>query len=126
LPYTTYFKSKPNEYAKGFEPPLGDYYQAPETRKLIENIKKEATIKGLTDEKFEAYMKLNRRPAYEAADVPDDAYNNGVIARKAVETIGKLAKRKEPFFYAAGFAKPHLPFCSPQKYWVCTTLLKSI
>lgn len=117
LPYTTYFKSKPNEYAKGFEPPLDEYYQAPETRKLIEKIKNEASVQGLTGEKLAAYMKLNRGPAYEAANVPDDAYNDGVIARKAVETIGELAKNKQPFFYAVGFAKPHLPFCSPQKYW---------
>ena len=116
LPYTTYFKSKPNEYANGL-PPTDDYYQAPETLQLIERIKNAAKANGLSGDKLDAYMKLNRGPAYESADVPDDAYNDGVIARKAVETIGELAKTKQPFFYAVGFSKPHLPFCAPKKYW---------
>ena len=28
-----------------------------------------------------------------------------------------MNKKSEPFFFAVGFAKPHLPFISPKKYW---------
>ena len=58
-----------------------------------------------------------RGPAYEAADAPDEAYGDGMIARKAVEDLWRLSKRDEPFFLAVGFLKPHLPFVCPQKYW---------
>jgi len=58
-----------------------------------------------------------RGPAYEAADAPDEAYGDGMIARKAVEDLRRLSKRDQPFFLAVGFLKPHLPFVCPQKYW---------
>jgi iduronate 2-sulfatase len=61
---------------------------------------------------------LPRGAAYEAADVPDDAYPDGKIAEEAIRRL-RLAKAKpaEPFFLAVGFLKPHLPFCAPKKYW---------
>ena len=34
----------------------------------------------------------------------------------AVETLRGM-KQNAPFFLAVGFAKPHLPFVSPKKYW---------
>ncbi len=49
-------------------------------------------------------------------DVPDDAYDDGIYAEKAVELIGELAKEEKPFFLAVGFKKPHLPFVAPKKY----------
>lgn len=57
------------------------------------------------------------RPAYEAADVPDDAYFDGQIAKRAIETLQTLEKEGKPFFLAVGFVKPHLPFNAPKKYW---------
>ncbi len=58
-----------------------------------------------------------RGPAYESADVADEAYGDGLIARRAVEDLRRLSKRDEPFFLAVGFFKPHLPFVAPKKYW---------
>lgn len=55
--------------------------------------------------------------AHEAADVPDEGYPDGGLARLAVEALEQLAPKKEPFFLAVGFFKPHLPFCAPKKYW---------
>lgn len=45
-------------------------------------------------------------------DLPD-----GMIAREAVATLGRLAKRDEPFFLAVGFYKPHLPFVATKGDW---------
>jgi iduronate 2-sulfatase len=55
--------------------------------------------------------------AYEAADVADDGYPDGKLANLAVETLEKLKQKKESFFLAVGFLKPHLPFNAPKKYW---------
>jgi arylsulfatase A-like enzyme len=56
-------------------------------------------------------------PAFELADVPDDFYKDGQVANLAVGTRRGLKTKTEPFFLAVGFAKPHLPFVSPKKYW---------
>lgn len=59
-----------------------------------------------------------RGAAYESAEVADDFYADGQIAK---ETIARLeaAKGREgtPFFIGAGFLKPHLPFVAPKRYW---------
>ena len=81
----------------------------------------------LTDEAIEA-MKQNdeilrqqnnpRRglgPAFEAAEVPDNAYHDGKDADAAVEALRQLKDKK--FFLAVGFKKPHLPFNAPKRYW---------
>ncbi len=61
---------------------------------------------------------LHRGAAYEAADVPDNAYPDGLLAEEAIRRL-QSAKEKpaKPFFIAVGFLKPHLPFCAPKKYW---------
>ena len=58
-----------------------------------------------------------RGPAWESADVADDAYADGVIANRAIADLRRLNDREEPFFLAVGFLKPHLPFIAPKKYW---------
>lgn len=58
-----------------------------------------------------------RGAAYEASDVPDNAYPDGAMADELVRRLHAAAAADEPFFIAAGFVKPHLPFCAPQKYW---------
>lgn len=58
-----------------------------------------------------------KREAAEAADVPDETYIDGIVCEAALEALGKLKKRNQPFFLAVGFRKPHLPFCAPTKYW---------
>jgi len=60
---------------------------------------------------------LGGTPAVEIdQDVPDNAYDDGIYAEKAVELIGELSKAEAPFFLAVGFKKPHLPFVAPKKY----------
>lgn len=59
--------------------------------------------------------RLTRGPPYEAAGEPDDAYPDGQLALKAIETLSRL--RGQPFFLGVGFHKPHLPFTCPQAYW---------
>ncbi|HTM50503.1 MAG TPA: sulfatase [Bryobacteraceae bacterium] len=56
-------------------------------------------------------------PPFESADVPDNTFKDGMVAEWAVGTLRALAGKPAPFFLAVGFAKPHLPFVSPKKYW---------
>jgi len=56
-------------------------------------------------------------PAYEAADVADDAYFDGMIADKGISDLRRLKPMDKPFLLALGFLKPHLPFNAPKKYW---------
>lgn len=58
-----------------------------------------------------------RGPWYEAADVPDDAYEDGRMAEKTIRDLRRLAGGDRPFFLACGFSRPHLPFNAPQKYY---------
>lgn len=53
---------------------------------------------------------------YEAADVPDSLYSEGIILKRAVAALERFDPER-PFFLAVGFLKPHLPFLAPQKYW---------
>lgn len=54
---------------------------------------------------------------YESPEVDDSAYNDGKTADKSISDLKKLKEAGKPFFLAAGFVKPHLPFNAPKKYW---------
>lgn len=58
-----------------------------------------------------------RGPFCESADVPDNAYDDGRVLEKTMKDLERLRNRRQPFFLACGFWKPHLPFCAPKKYW---------
>lgn len=55
------------------------------------------------------------KPAFEGADVADEAYKDGRAAQKAIETLNQL--KDDKFLMVVGLSKPHLPFNAPQKYW---------
>ena len=54
---------------------------------------------------------------FECADVPDSAYFDGQIADRTVRDLNRLKQEGRPWFLAAGFLKPHLPFNAPKRYW---------
>ncbi|MDB4297473.1 sulfatase-like hydrolase/transferase [Flavobacteriaceae bacterium] len=48
----------------------------------------------------------------------DNAYNDGAMADEAIDMIDAfVADGTKPFFLAAGFKNPHLPFTCPKKYF---------
>ncbi len=53
----------------------------------------------------------------ERADIADNVYKDGKTAEKVIQDLKKLKEQDKPFFLAAGFLKPHLPFNAPEKYW---------
>ncbi|MGO1817576.1 MAG: sulfatase, partial [Sphingobacterium sp.] len=60
---------------------------------------------------------LEKGAAWEKLDVADEAYADGRVAKEAVKRLGALKDNQKPFFLAVGFARPHLPFTVPRKYW---------
>ena len=62
---------------------------------------------------------INRlRPqAVEIVDIPDKEHIDGAIAVQAIDALRNFAGTDKPFFLAAGFIRPHLPFVVPRKYW---------
>lgn len=61
-------------------------------------------------------LKKNVKP-YEAGNVDDDGYVDGLTAALSISKLRQLKKKGEPFFLGVGFFKPHLPFNAPKKYW---------
>jgi len=55
------------------------------------------------------------QPPFEAADVSDNGYADGLNAEEAISQLERL--KDTTFFLAVGFYKPHLPFNAPKKYW---------
>lgn len=90
------------------------YWQSEENLAIREKLIKDAKAKGLKGSDF-YYATLG--PATDNADVPDVDHPDGLAAKWAVESLEELAKDDKPFFLAAGFFKPHLPFSAPKKYW---------
>lgn len=68
-------------------------------------------------ENIASFLKDRVGPAYEAADVPDNHYFDGMIADQAMASLESVSQRDQPFFMAVGFLKPHLPFNAPLRYW---------
>lgn len=64
---------------------------------------------------------LPRGAAFEGPDVTDEAYADGRVAAEVVRRLRAAKDRRvaegTPFFVAVGFARPHLPFSVPKRYW---------
>ena len=88
--WTHHFKKERNSYVK------------PENIALMKRLKEEG-------------VKPLKGPAYEDADVADEAYKDGRAANYAIETLNKI--KDDKFLMFVGLSKPHLPFNAPKKYW---------
>lgn len=91
-----------------------DGFALPENQK----IKKETRRRMEAKYGDVARLGLAMGPAYECADVPDNAYGDGHHTDLAIETLKELvAEDSKPFFLALGFNKPHLNWVAPKRYW---------
>ena len=103
-----HFKEKVIEYADPASKPAG---QLTREEAMFENVA--APAGGMNS--------LPRGAAFESPAVADDAYADGRVAAETVQRLRAARTRRDsdgtPFFIAAGFARPHLPFSAPKPYW---------
>ena len=107
-----YLEPKEADYANNLGRPANSQYQKPENKLLFVN-KKERAKRDNDDEEPTTI----KGPSSERIDVPDNAYDDGVIALLAKNKLIEFSKSSNPYFMAVGFHKPHLPFVAPKKYW---------
>lgn len=99
------------------------------SEKVIEYLDPESTDGGkltreeayFTNQKLGQIRSLPRGAAFESPDVADEAYADGRVAAETKRRLEAAKNRRDadgtPFFIVAGFARPHLPFSAPKKYW---------
>ena len=97
--------------------------------KVIEYLDPQSTDGGqltreealFTNQKLDQIKQLPRGAAFESPAVNDDAYADGRVAAETMRRLQAAQQRRRadgtPFFIAAGFVRPHLPFSAPKKYW---------
>ena len=112
-----YHKTDKKYYVPALGEPAEGRYQLKETKAMVEKVISEAIAKGMTKAEANAEANLKVRPTSENIDVPDNAYNDGANILQSKDILKQLSKKGEPFFFAVGIAKPHLPFVAPKKYW---------
>jgi uncharacterized sulfatase len=70
---------------------------------------------------YEVRAKAEERAAHGvqwmSIDDPEEQLGDGIVARTAVEYLRQAAQEKKPFFIAAGFRKPHLPWTAPRSFF---------
>jgi len=105
----------------GYNDPVGSEYELPHSwDEMLFDSGKWGTgwnaFFGYADGSNRQSMNKIVKP-YEIGNVDDLGYPDGYTAELAVKKLTELSKKKNPFFLAVGFFKPHLPFNSPKQYW---------
>ncbi|MEK7677703.1 MAG: sulfatase [Verrucomicrobiota bacterium] len=104
----------PPSWSVPWKAPKAQAYGSLESRMLVSQKRQQAIADGKNEQDIQ---KTVRGPAYEGADVPDNAFHDGALADMAVAVLRDIKQKNQPFFLAVGFIRPHLPFVSPRKYW---------
>ena len=97
--------------------------------KVIEYLDSQSTDGGkltreealFTNQALDRIKSLPRGAAFESPVANDEDYADGRVAAETIRRLEAAKERREkdgtPFFIAAGFVRPHLPFSAPLKYW---------
>jgi arylsulfatase A-like enzyme len=94
--------------------PRGPAWNSEENAQRNERVWRRLQENGLTALPSQT-PRQERGPSWLSAEGPDNAQPDGRTADTAVAALETL--RRDPFFLAVGFLKPHLPFVAPSKYF---------
>jgi iduronate 2-sulfatase len=97
-------------------PEIEGGYALPESQLMY--LKNKIALEAKYGEKLIRENWLDKGPALESADVPDETYDDGYNTLSAIATLNDMVKKGEkPWFLGLGFKKPHLDWIAPKKYW---------
>lgn len=88
-----------------------------EGRSMVEAKRRWQRQNGVKDPDRGPDKAIYAGPAFESPDCADEDLSDGDLAREAIEALGKLSTRKQPFFLAVGFVNPHVPWVAPKRYF---------
>ena len=100
---------------KGNKPTVLGHFQSDRAHELLAEAKRNGAATYAEQKKYLHDRGGNQ--VVESADVPDEAYEDGLLNEYAKKTLKELKNSKKPFFLAVGYKRPHLPFTAPKKYW---------
>lgn len=93
-------------------------YRNADNLEWLKKRKAELIEAGTQQKRIDRYGKWYlKAAATECADCPDNAYYDGAQTDVALEKLAQLQDHNQPFFFAVGYYRPHLPFNAPKKYW---------
>lgn len=110
-----YAESSKLTYPKEYGEPGLSYYASKENQDILKKLTAEAKAKNIKN--VYDYVASRHKPSTEIADVADAAYKDTQITNNSIQYLSKLNNSNKPFFLAVGYARPHLPFTAPKKYW---------
>ena len=104
----------PPSWSVPWTTPRVQAYASAENKALVSKKRQKAIADGRNEE---GIRQTAKGPAYEGVDTPDNTFHDGALAEMAITALRDIKQKKQPFFLAVGFIRPHLPFVSPKKYW---------
>jgi arylsulfatase A-like enzyme len=110
--------SEPKLHIEGYPFDPDAVYRHPLNVAIQEARKEEILEAGQEDRHIDQYGEWYLKAgSTEIVDGPDDLYYDGAQTDAAIDKLAELAARDQPFFFAIGYYRPHLPFNAPKKYW---------
>lgn len=106
---------KASDSSKGWSTEIYDHSNSEAFQKTRGGLSPQSYLKMLD---WDRQYPDTRRPfPWEAAEVSDDAYPDGLNTQFAILELHRLKQQAKPFFMVMGYKKPHLPFNCPKQYW---------
>jgi choline-sulfatase len=110
--------SEPKMHVDGYPFDPDAVYRSDENVAIQEARKARILEEGRQDRFIDRYGQWYLKAgATESVDGPDDMYYDGAQTDAALAKLVELRDRRQPFFFAVGYYRPHLPFNAPEKYW---------
>lgn len=110
--------SEPKLYVDEYPFDPDAVYRSSENLVYIAERKKCIIAEGEQDRYIDRFGKWYlKASATEMVDATDNVYYDGAQTDAAIVKLQQLKEMNQPFFFAVGYYRPHLPFNAPKRYW---------